>query len=112
MKSITPILIVVVLLSGCSGEQETRQGSAQETRQTTFVDLLEEGRTVAIGENMSVFIEKKDGMTLRGLRIVTKKPDGSEEKLEAETAVVSKKPDRFVLMMSHVIMHVDSLFAL
>ncbi|MDP6635366.1 MAG: tetratricopeptide repeat protein [Phycisphaerae bacterium] len=100
MKSIAPILIVVVLLSGCSGEQETRQ--------TTVMDLFEEGRTVTIGKNMSVFVEKKDGMTLRGLCIIKKNPDGSEEKLEAETAVVSNNPNQIAFMMSDVTVYSES----
>ncbi|MBT3199686.1 MAG: tetratricopeptide repeat protein [Phycisphaerales bacterium] len=100
MKSIASILIVVALLGGCSDEQEPKQ--------VYLTDILEEGRTVPIGNGFSIFVEKKDGATLRGVRITKKQPDGSEVRMEAETLVISQTTDKISLRMSDVTIYSGS----
>jgi hypothetical protein len=102
MKNIAHILILVAVLSGCSGEQETEQVPAQETQQVSIMNVFKEGTTVQLQNGFSVFVEKKDGMTLRGLRVVKKNPDGSEERMEAERAILAKSSDQLELRMSNV----------
>ncbi len=105
-----------MLLSGCSGRQEAEQASGRETEQApeqktkpvSIMDIFEEGRTVQIGNGYSIFIEKKDGMTLRGVRIVQKKPDGSQVTAEAETAVIASTGEQMDLNMFNVTFHSGS----
>ncbi|HWV98408.1 MAG TPA: hypothetical protein VNZ64_01825 [Candidatus Acidoferrum sp.] len=87
MKTEAPtalLLLCGLLLCGCS---RTPEGAP------LVPELVQEGKTVTWPDGRNIYVARRQGNTLAGVRVVQKCLAGPERTVEAERGLISKDPD-------------------
>jgi hypothetical protein len=84
MKTLLAIILSSLLLCGCSPRQAARAHRAS--------DFVEAGKDVTWLGGDVLRVTNREGSSIRGIRLVTKAPDGLETTVTAATGTVSDGP--------------------
>ena len=87
MKTLSPALLFAfcgLLVSGCSGDHA---GAILAPR------LVQEGKTVTWSDGRLIYVQRRQGNTLSGVRLVQKGLAGADRTVEAERGLVSRDAD-------------------
>jgi hypothetical protein len=77
-----------LLLCGCLHKQATSTHQA--------IDFVEAGKDVAwLGGSVDLYVTKRDGDSIQGIRLVTKDPHGKETTITADKGTVSEGSDAY-----------------
>jgi hypothetical protein len=93
MKTLIATVLVVLCLCGCSPGNDTRSQSP--------LDRVQPGRDGSFG-NYIVHVEKREGSSLEGIRILSTEPDGLTATVTANKGTLSQGVDRsFITIVLH-----------
>ena len=84
MKPTVTILLMSVLLCSCSRERAASSNSA--------LDRVQPGRDITFGHYV-LHVEKRDGNSLEGVRIVSRESDGQMAAMTAKRGTLSQGSD-------------------
>lgn len=93
MKASLTILILSLFLCGCSRGHDASSGST--------LDRVQAGKDISFGDYV-LHVEKREGSSLGGVRIVSREPDGQTVTITAEKGTLSQGSDRsFITVVLH-----------
>lgn len=82
MRTVLTVLLSMFLFCSCSHKQ------AGEVRKST--DLIETGKNLTWPDGCTLYVQKKDGSSLEGIRLITKSADGRVTTFTADKGTVSE----------------------
>jgi hypothetical protein len=85
MKNTSTILLLGLLLCGCSQKQAVPAGAA--------IDLVQAGKDTSWRDGYVLHVTKRDGPALQGVTIAAKLPTGQTQTISADTATLSPLPN-------------------
>src|SRR5258706_10010362 len=89
MKSLSTLVLSLVLY-GCSQSHDTLSGSA--------VDRVQPGKDIRFGDYV-LYVEKREGKSLEGVRVVHTAPDGPTTIFTAKRGTLSRGADESVIVV-------------